>query len=54
MLQVAKTVQDSHGKLLKEWVKGISGNSELAEIRGRVEAFASSFPMPGFDVADLQ
>ncbi|WIA14942.1 hypothetical protein OEZ85_001653 [Tetradesmus obliquus] len=54
VLQVAKTVQDSHGKLLKEWVKGISGNSELAEIRGRVEAFASSFPMPGFDVADLQ
>jgi glycine hydroxymethyltransferase len=51
---VAKEVQDSHGKLLKEWVKGISGNAKLADIRSRVEAFASSFPMPGFDVHELQ
>jgi glycine hydroxymethyltransferase len=53
-LQVTKQVQESHGKLLKDWVKGISGNKQLADIRSRVEAFASSFPMPGFDVADLQ
>ncbi|KAF6252491.1 serine hydroxymethyltransferase 2 [Scenedesmus sp. NREL 46B-D3] len=54
VLQVTKQVQDSHGKLLKDWVKGITGNQKLAEIRSKVEAFASSFPMPGFDVDDLQ
>lgn len=29
-------------------------NPKLADIRSRVEAFASSFTMPGFEVADLQ
>jgi hypothetical protein len=114
-LQVCKEVQESHGKLLKDWIKGIqggwldrvkdapsymkpvnqsmcvrcnskqlamlraaaetipsstihhlvsrhamlcwllccAGNAKLADIRARVEAFASGFPMPGFDVDGL-
>lgn len=31
-----------------------AGNPKLADIRARVETFASSFPMPGFAVDDLQ
>lgn len=53
-MQVAKEVQASHGKLLKDWIVGITGNAKLAEIRSRVEAFASSFSMPGYAVDDLQ
>jgi hypothetical protein len=30
-----------------------AGNAKLADIRARVEAFASGFPMPGFDVDGL-
>lgn len=30
-----------------------AGNAKLADIRDRCEKFASSFPMPGFEVADL-
>jgi len=52
--EVCKEVQTSHGKLLKDWIKGIQDNPKLADIRSRVEAFASSFTMPGFEVADLQ
>ncbi|KAF8056339.1 SHM4 [Scenedesmus sp. PABB004] len=54
VLQVATEVQESHGRLLKDWVKGITGNAKLAAIRQRVEAFASQFPMPGYDVAGLE
>lgn len=48
--QVAKEVQNSHGKLLKDWIKGIAGNAKLASIKRRVEEFSSSFPMPGYEV----
>lgn len=51
--QVAKEVQESHGKLLKDWAKGLEGHAKIADIRARVEAFAAAFPMPGFDVAGL-
>jgi glycine hydroxymethyltransferase len=48
VLDLCKEVQDSHGKLLKDWVKGIEGNAKLQAIRVKVEEFAASFPMPGF------
>jgi glycine hydroxymethyltransferase len=54
VLEVTKEVQVSHGKLLKDWVKGIEGNTKLADVRRRVEAFSSSFPMPGFEISDLE
>jgi hypothetical protein len=31
-----------------------AGNEKLAAIRARVEAFAASFPMPGFEVDELR
>jgi glycine hydroxymethyltransferase len=53
VLGLCKEVQDSHGKLLKDWIKGMEGNPKLAAIRERVEAFAGGFAMPGFEVAGL-
>lgn len=50
VLDVTKEVQTSHGKMLKEWVKGITGNDKLTDIKRRVEEFSGSFPMPGYEV----
>lgn len=50
-LQVCKEVQAGSGKLLKDFVKALEGNAKVADIRERVEAFAASFPMPGFDMS---
>jgi glycine hydroxymethyltransferase len=52
-LEIAKEVQASHGKLLKEWVRGLEGNPRIAELREKVEDFAVGFPMPGFDTVSL-
>lgn len=48
VLQVCKELQESHGKLLKDFTKAMEGHAKIAEIRARVEAFAAGFPMPGF------
>jgi glycine hydroxymethyltransferase len=53
VLQVCKEVQASSGKLLKDFLKALEGNEKLADIKARVEAFSSAFPMPGFDVSGL-
>jgi hypothetical protein len=45
-------VQDAMSDLLCHAVL-CAGNAKLADIRDRCEKFASSFPMPGFEVADL-
>eukprot|EP00208_Stichococcus_sp_RCC1054_P007337 CAMPEP_0206144408 /NCGR_PEP_ID=MMETSP1473-20131121/24031_1 /ASSEMBLY_ACC=CAM_ASM_001109 /TAXON_ID=1461547 /ORGANISM="Stichococcus sp, Strain RCC1054" /LENGTH=490 /DNA_ID=CAMNT_0053540227 /DNA_START=102 /DNA_END=1574 /DNA_ORIENTATION=- len=52
-LQVAKGIQDAHGKLLKDFNKALETSQEVVELRKRVEQFASSFAMPGFDVTVL-
>ena len=41
-------VQASHGKMLKDWKKGLEGNPKVAALRAEVEAFSSSFDMPAF------
>jgi glycine hydroxymethyltransferase len=46
-------VQETHGKPLKEFVKGLDGHEGIAALRLEVEAFARKFPMPGFDVASI-
>jgi glycine hydroxymethyltransferase len=52
-LQVAKDVQAGSGKALKDFVAALDGSAAVAGLRARVEAFASGFDMPGFDVAGL-
>lgn len=49
--QIASAIQKEHGKLQKSFLKGLQGNNkDILELRTRVEAFASQFAMPGFDV----
>mmetsp|Transcript_31436 Transcript_31436/g.68741 ORF Transcript_31436/g.68741 Transcript_31436/m.68741 type:complete len:471 (-) Transcript_31436:68-1480(-) len=47
--QICISVQQSHGKMLKDFVVGLENNAEVAALRTEVEAFASSFPMPSFN-----
>ncbi|GLI61008.1 hypothetical protein VaNZ11_003270 [Volvox africanus] len=53
VLEVCKEVQSNTGKAIKDFVKGLDGNARIADIRARVEAWASSFQMPGFTVPDV-
>ncbi|EIE24649.1 serine hydroxymethyltransferase 2 [Coccomyxa subellipsoidea C-169] len=50
VLGVVIDVQNKTGKLYKDWLKVIEADPRLPEIKKKVEAFASSFPMPGFAV----
>eukprot|EP00850_Spirogloea_muscicola_P021305 SM000244S08540 [mRNA] locus=s244:121374:124783:+ [translate_table: standard] len=53
-IAITLTVQKEHGKLLKDFNKGVNDNKDIAALRSDVEKFASSFDMPGFDVNDLR
>ncbi|OAY67968.1 serine hydroxymethyltransferase 7-like [Ananas comosus] len=48
--QIASTVLKEHGKLQKEFLKGLQNNRDIIELCNQVEAFASQFAMPGFDI----
>ncbi|XP_008781572.2 serine hydroxymethyltransferase 7 [Phoenix dactylifera] len=48
--QIASNVQRERGKLQKEFLKGLQRNRDVIDLRDHVEAFASQFAMPGFDV----
>ncbi|KAL6771559.1 SHMT2 [Auxenochlorella protothecoides x Auxenochlorella symbiontica] len=48
-----KDVQAAHGKQLAAFSKGLDASEKLADIRARVQAWAATFPMPGFDAALL-
>ncbi|KAJ1919777.1 glycine hydroxymethyltransferase shm1 [Tieghemiomyces parasiticus] len=54
-VQIAIEVQSSCGsRLLKDFIKALDGHAALAQLRTDVEAFATSFPMPGFDASNLK
>lgn len=48
--QITCMVQKEHGKLAKDFVKGLQNNKDIIDLRNRVETFASQFAMPGFDI----
>ncbi|KAH9307572.1 hypothetical protein KI387_035483 [Taxus chinensis] len=52
--QIASTVLREHGKLQKDFLKGLMNNKEILELRASVEKFASQFEMPGFDVSTMK
>lgn len=47
---IASTVHREHGKLEKDFIRGLQSNWDLAELRSRVEAFSTQFAIPGLDV----
>jgi len=53
-VNITLAVQKEHGKLLKDFNKGLDGNKDIEALRADVEKFASSFDMPGFDVTALK
>uniref|UniRef100_A0A0D6QSB7 Serine hydroxymethyltransferase n=1 Tax=Araucaria cunninghamii TaxID=56994 RepID=A0A0D6QSB7_ARACU len=52
--QIASVVLREHGKLQKDFLKGLQNNKEILELRASVEKFASQFEMPGFDVSTMK
>lgn len=50
VLVLCKEVQAGSGKLLKDFIVALQGHPKIADIRARVEKFASSFAMPGFHI----
>ncbi|ESQ34592.1 hypothetical protein EUTSA_v10007136mg [Eutrema salsugineum] len=48
--QIASAAQKEHGKLQKEPLKSIYHCKDIADLRNQVEAFASQFAMPAFDI----
>ncbi|KAJ7522960.1 hypothetical protein O6H91_18G032700 [Diphasiastrum complanatum] len=50
-VQIALTVQREPGK---QCIKGLQNNKEITDLRNDVEKFASSFEMPGFDLASMK
>jgi glycine hydroxymethyltransferase len=51
---ICLNVQEEHGKLLKNFEKGLVNNSDIENLRADVEKFATSFEMPGFRVSDMK
>ena len=47
--QIALKVQATTGKLIKDFAIALDSNDEVKQLKKDVEAFARSFPMPGFD-----
>lgn len=47
--QIACIVQKEHGKLQKEFLKGLQNSKDVVELRDRVENFATQFAMPALD-----
>jgi glycine hydroxymethyltransferase len=47
--QLALKIQTGTGKLMKDFVSALESNTEVAALRQKVQAFAHSLPMPGFD-----
>ena len=50
---ICKAVQESHGKKLVDFKKGLADNEDVKALRSEVEAFAASHPMPGFSTDGL-
>jgi len=52
-VDISLAIQKEHGKQLKDFLKGLEGSAEVAQLRADVETFAGAFPMPGFDAATI-
>lgn len=53
VLEECKRVQETSGKLLKDFTVGLEKSNVLLDIKKRVEEWAGGFPMPGHDEAGL-
>ncbi|KAH7388358.1 hypothetical protein KP509_16G071800 [Ceratopteris richardii] len=49
-VDITLAIQKEHGKLIKDFQKGLTNNKDIDDLKAAVEKFATSFEMPGFDV----
>jgi len=47
-------IQKEHGKLLKDFNKGLVNNKAIEDLKADVEKFSASFDMPGFLVSEMK
>jgi glycine hydroxymethyltransferase len=53
-LQIALKLQEQSGPSLKDFVRHLSTNEDVVALRAKVNAFATTFPMPGFDPKEMK
>ncbi|CAI9778865.1 unnamed protein product [Fraxinus pennsylvanica] len=51
---VTLNIQKEHGKLLKDFNKGLVNNKDIEELKADVEKFSGSFDMPGFQMSEMK
>eukprot|EP00331_Platyophrya_macrostoma_P024624 CAMPEP_0176436900 /NCGR_PEP_ID=MMETSP0127-20121128/18270_1 /TAXON_ID=938130 /ORGANISM="Platyophrya macrostoma, Strain WH" /LENGTH=461 /DNA_ID=CAMNT_0017820361 /DNA_START=61 /DNA_END=1446 /DNA_ORIENTATION=- len=52
--RIAVAIQAQTGKQVKDFVAALPTNEDLKTLRAEVEAFATKFPMPGFDATTIR
>jgi glycine hydroxymethyltransferase len=53
-LGIALKLQEKSGPKLVDFVKCLEGDAEIEALRKKVNAFAATFPMPGFDPKEMK
>jgi glycine hydroxymethyltransferase len=53
-LKISLAVQEQSGPKLKDYVDCLAKNEDVSALRAKVNAFATQFPMPGFDAAEMK
>lgn len=53
-IQITLKLQEKSGPKLKDFLPLLENNDEIKDLANRVHAFASKFPMPGFDPKDMK
>lgn len=51
---ITLNIQKEHGKLLKDFNKGLPNNKEIEALKAAVEKFAASYDMPGFLMSEMK
>uniref|UniRef100_A0A7R9WYA7 Serine hydroxymethyltransferase n=2 Tax=Craspedostauros australis TaxID=1486917 RepID=A0A7R9WYA7_9STRA len=53
-LEISLKIQEKTGKKLKDFIPELDNNEEIKTLRSKVNAFATTFPMPGFDPKEMK
>jgi len=53
-LKISLSIQEKSGPKLKDFVAMLKGNAEIDALREKINLFATSFPMPGFDPKEMK
>ncbi|KAH0450465.1 hypothetical protein IEQ34_021157 [Dendrobium chrysotoxum] len=51
---ITLSIQKEHGKLLKDFNKGLANNKDIENLKAAVETFSASFDMPGFHTSEMK